>query len=279
MQATLEYIRTALAGVYDGGELETVCRALCLELLDIPQADFWLKASLEPDPQRQARLDAALDRLKRGEPLQYVLGFTSFCGLTFSVGPGVLIPRPETAELVEWVRSACAGSSGSLLDVGCGSGCISVTLASELRNWKVQGWDISDTALETSVRNAKANGVDVRFERHDILSRSGKGCRFDVIVSNPPYVTCSERNGMERNVLEYEPELALFVPDDDPLLYYRAIADFGLDALTPGGRLFFEINPLFAVEMEDMLAGLGYCDIETRTDIFGKRRMMSALLK
>lgn len=279
MQATLEHIRTELAGLYDKGEFDTVCKALCLELLDIPQTDFWLRNCLIPDSSREARLDAALDRLKRGEPLQYVLGTALFCGLSFSVGPGVLIPRPETAGLVEWVGTFCRGRGGSLLDVGCGSGCISVALASGLREWTVLGWDISDAALMISDRNAKANGVDVKFEKHDILSQSGKGYRFDVIVSNPPYVTSSERNGMERNVLDYEPELALFVPDNDPLLYYRAIARFGLDALTPGGRLFFEINPLFSSEMEGLLAGLGYCDIETRNDIFGKRRMMSALLK
>lgn len=279
MQATLEHIRNALAGVYSARELDAVCKALCLELLGISQTDFWLKANLEPDPQRQARLDAALDRLIQGEPLQYVLGYTSFCGLNFSVSPGVLVPRPETAELVEWVQATCQGRSGRLLDVGCGSGCISVTLASRLKGWTVQGWDVSDVALETSARNSKANGTDVSFEKHDILSQSGKGYSFDVIVSNPPYVTCSEKNEMERSVLDYEPELALFVPDNDPLMFYRAIARFGLDALKSGGRLFFEINPLFVHEMEEMLAGLGYCDLETKTDIFGKQRMMSALLK
>ncbi len=278
MQATLEHIRTELAGIYNKTDMETVCRALCLELLEIPQTDYWLKSNLQPDSSREARLDAALARLKQDEPLQYVLGCTLFCGLTFKVGPGVLIPRPETAELVEWVAEYCTGRNGRLLDIGCGSGCISVTLASKLKGWNVTGWDISDTALETSSANAKTNGVNVWFEKHDILQESGNGFKFSVIVSNPPYVTCSEKAEMERNVLEYEPGLALFVPDNDPLLFYKAIAAFGFDALEKGGRLFFEINPLFSVQMADMLAGMGYSDIAIKTDISGRQRMMSAVL-
>ncbi len=279
MRATLEHIRQELAGICDKAELETVSRALCLELLEIPQTDYWLKSNLQPDTSREARLDAALARLKQGEPLQYVLGCTSFCGLMFKVGPGVLIPRPETAELVEWVTEYCNGRNGQLLDVGCGSGCISITLALKLKGWIVTGWDISDAALETSAVNAKANGVSVVFEKHDIFQESGSGIKFGVIVSNPPYVTFSEKAEMERNVLEYEPELALFVPDSDPLLFYRAIATFGFDALEKGGRLFFEINPLFSDQMADMLAGMGYRDIVTKTDFFGRRRMMSAVLR
>lgn len=278
MQATLEHIRTELDGVYTGSELDTVCKALCLELLGISQTDFWLKEKLAADSERESRLDAALAHLKGGEPLQYVLGNASFCGLTFSVGPGVLIPRPETAELVEWALTACRAESGRLLDVGCGSGCISVTLASELPGWKITGWDVSDVALETSARNAAANGVKAVFEKHDILAASGRDFNFDVIVSNPPYVTCQEKNAMDRNVLDFEPELALFVPDNDPLLFYRAIAAFGLDALSDGGRLFFEINPIFATDMTDMLKSMGYADVETKKDIFGKKRMMSAIL-
>ena len=273
MKEILQRIEDALGGRYAAAELETIKKALCLELLGISAVSFYTKEKLSADTEK---LDKALARLAKGEPLQYVIGSTPFCGLTFRVDGRVLIPRPETAELVEWVAQD-AESQGSLLDVGTGSGCIAISLANRLPGWKVQGWDISEGALEVARENSRINGTEVEFRKADIL-KAEPDCRLDVIVSNPPYVMESEKAQMEDTVLDYEPHLALFVSDSDPLLFYKAIAEFGHRALNTGGRLYFEINPLLVEEMKDMLMGAGYRDVQVRNDIFGKPRMIKAIL-
>lgn len=275
MKDILKKIGQALSAVYDGQELESVSRALCLELLDIDKADFYTKAKLSADSNRDSRLDAALKRLEKGEPLQYVLGNAPFCGLNFKVGPGVLVPRPETGELVSWVISETSGPAG-ILDIGTGSGCIAVTLASKMPQCTVKGWDISDEALSYARSNSELNGTDVVFEKHDVLASDLPEARFDVIVSNPPYIIEKEKSDMARTVLDYEPALALFVPDNDPLLFYRAIAMFGKRALKPGGSLYFEINPMFAGQLQLLLERSGYHNVTLRRDIFGKLRMIKA---
>ena len=277
MNTVLQRIDKALAGLYDAAELESVKKALCLEYLDISAVCFYTREPLAPDPDRDRRLDDALGRLAKGEPLQYIIGYTPFCGLQFSVDGRVLIPRPETAELVEWVASENAGAA-SMLDIGTGNGCIAVTLARKLPGCKVHGWDISDGALEVARENSRQNGTDVEFRKVDILSAPACDCRFDVIVSNPPYVLESEKARMEDTVLAFEPHTALFVPDNDALLFYRAIAEFGKTSLTPGGRLYFEINPLKAQDMELMLSAAGYHNVELCSDIFGKLRFIKAIL-
>ena len=276
MKRLLSRIDDALGRRYDAQELETIKRALCTELLGVSALAFYTKDTLSLTPEQEALLAAALKRLEKGEPLQYVIGTTPFCGLTFKVDGRVLIPRPETAELVEWVAQD-ADSKGALLDVGTGSGCIAISLAHRLPGWKVQGWDISEGALEVARENSRLNGTQVEFRKVDILN-ADSDCRFDVIVSNPPYVLDSEKGQMEDTVLEYEPHLALFVSDSDPLLFYRAIAAFGHRTLNPGGRLYFEINPLKVEEMKDMLMSAGYRDVEVRNDIFGKPRMIKTIL-
>lgn len=273
MKEILQRIDDALGGRYAAAELETIKKALCLELLGISAVSFYTKEKVSIDT---VKLDEALHRLAKGEPLQYVIGSTPFCGLTFKVDERVLIPRPETAELVEWVAQDAA-SSGSLLDVGTGSGCIAISLAHRLPSWKVQGWDISDGALEVARENNHLNGTGVEFRKVDILYAE-PDCKFNVIVSNPPYVLESEKGQMEDTVLDYEPHTALFVSDSDPLLFYRAIAAFGHKALNPGGRLYFEINPLKVEEMKSMLMGAGYSNVEVRNDIFGKPRMIKTIL-
>ena len=240
------------------------------------QSDSKCLGTLSLTLDQEALLEDALKRLENGEPLQYVIGSTPFCGLTFKVDSRVLIPRPETAELVDWVAKD-AGSKGSLLDVGTGSGCIAVSLAHRLLGWKVQGWDISEGALEVARENSRLNGTEVEFRKVDILNASADS-KFDVIVSNPPYVMESEKAQMEDTVLEYEPHLALFVQDTDPLLFYKAIAEFGHRTLNTGGKLYFEINPLLVEEMKAMLMGAGYRDVQVRNDIFGKPRMIKAIL-
>ncbi len=273
MKEILQRIEGALGGRYVAAELESIKKALCLEYLGISAVSFYTKEKVSADT---GKLDKALARLAAGEPLQYVIGSTPFCGLTFRVDGRVLIPRPETAELVEWVAQD-ADSKGSLLDVGTGSGCIAVSLANRLPGWKVQGWDISDGALEVARENSRLNGTQVEFRKVDILNASADS-GFDVIVSNPPYVMESEKAQMEDTVLDYEPHLALFVSDSDPLLFYKAIAVFGHRALNTGGRLYFEINPLLVEEMKDMLMCAGYRDVQVRNDIFGKPRMIKAIL-
>lgn len=275
MKNILKKIGQALSAVYDGQELESVSRALCLELLDIDKADFYTKAKLSFDSDRDSRLDAALKRLEKGEPLQYVLGNAPFCGLNFKVGPGVLVPRPETGELVSWVISETSGPAG-ILDIGTGSGCIAVTLASKMPQCTVKGWDISDEALSYARSNSELNGTDVVFEKHDVLASDLPEARFDVIVSNPPYIIEKEKSDIDRTVLDYEPALALFVPDNDPLLFYRAIAMFGKRALKPCGSLYFEINPMFSGQLKQLLERSGYHNVTLRRDIFGKLRMIKA---
>lgn len=277
MKEILQRMDDALGGRYAAAELESIKKALCLELLGISAVSFYTKENLAPDTERDRKLDEVLNRLAEGEPLQYVIGSTPFCGLTFRVDCRVLIPRPETAELVEWVARECS-SEGTLLDIGTGSGCIAVTLAHKLPGWKVQGWDISEGALEVAQENSRLNGTDVELSKVDILSAPSSDRKFDVIVSNPPYVLESEKVQMEDTVLEHEPYTALFVPDNDALLFYRAIAEFGKKALNKGGILYYEINPLKAEALQEMLLKSGYHDIELRKDIFGKLRMIKAIL-
>ena len=277
MHNVLSRIDEALGGHYDASELETIKKALVTELLGVSALSYYTRETITLNPEQKLLLETVLERLKSGEPLQYVLGYTPFCGLKFLVDSRVLIPRPETAELVEWVARDASGQ-GTLLDIGTGSGCIAISLAHRLRGWNVQGWDISDGALEKARENNRLNGTDVEFRKVDILNAAEQDCRFDVIVSNPPYVLESEKSGMEKTVLDFEPHTALFVSNDDSLLFYRAIAEFGHRTLNEGGKLYFEINPLKAESLKDMLSDEGYHDIELRKDIFGKQRMIKAIL-
>lgn len=218
-------------------------------------------------------------RLLHGEPIQYILGTASFCGLDIAVGPGVLIPRPETEELVAWVTDsvcACFGDTKvHLLDVGTGSGCIALAVAKRLPEAHISALDVSEEALAQARRNASALGVQIDFFCQDILKTVGPEQRcWHVVVSNPPYICRSEAQDMERNVLDYEPHLALFVPDDDPLRFYRAIAQYASASLLPGGMLFFEINRAYAREMEQLLYGMGFEQVEVRKDAYGNDRMV-----
>lgn len=276
MRQVLQHINEALSGKYQGAELESICRALCLELLNINTIAYYTREDLPPDSRRDSLLEGALGRLAGGEPLQYVLGYAPLCGLRFNVNSHVLIPRPETAELVDWVAQDCHGGE-SILDIGTGSGCIAVTLSHLKPDCSVQAWDISEDALEVARQNNCINGTSVDFKRQDVLACDLCNPAFNVIVSNPPYIMDSEKSGMESTVLDFEPHLALFVPDSDPLRFYTAIATLGLSALKPGGSLYFEINPMESRAMREMLEDKGYHDVELRTDIFGKERMIKAI--
>ncbi len=228
------------------------------------------------------RIMEAANRVAQGEPVQYVIGETDFYGLTFNIAKGALIPRPETEELVEWGINSFNGENavtGKILDIGTGSGCIAISVAKNTEA-TVEAWDISDEALSIATDNAKKNDVKVDFRKVDVLNfmptdkDRGEYC---CIFSNPPYICNSESEDMENNVLDYEPHIALFVPDSDPLLFYRKIAEIGKELLMNDGMLFFEINRRFGKETVDMLTRLGYSDIELRQDQFENDRMVKAI--
>ena len=267
-----------LVPVYGEREAKAIGRLVMEETFGLSWSDLLMDRNPEGEAE-QHRLAAMTERLAKGEPVQYVLGEADFYGRRFRVTPDVLIPRPETAELCQWVvadvqmRVACR-----VLDIGTGSGCIAVTLAAELKNSRVAAWDISEAALAVARENAERTGVHVSFRQVDILDapHDDGQTAFDVIVSNPPYICCSEASGMEVNVLEHEPHLALFVPDDDPLLFYRAIGRYACKALADGGALYLEINPLYAAPLAALLAEQGFSAVEKRDDDYGKTRFIKA---
>lgn len=276
MKAIAKQINEHLSGCYSAGEISALARIIATELLGIPQMTFFLKDDVTLTAEQQTLLGNAIERLKKQEPIQYILGYSDFCGLRFKVTPATLIPRPETSELVEWITSEATGKEG-ILDIGTGSGCIAISLAHKLPQGKVTAWDISPDALAVATENSKANGCAVAFEEVDILAYEPTGELFDIIVSNPPYIKENEKTAMHSNVLDWEPHTALFVPDSDPLLFYRAIAEKGLTLLKTGGRLYFEINRAHGKETIEMLKSLGYRSIELRKDFAENDRMVRAV--
>ncbi|MFW5890086.1 MAG: peptide chain release factor N(5)-glutamine methyltransferase [Marinilabiliaceae bacterium] len=221
----------------------------------------------------------ALERLKNHEPIQYITGETEFFGLLFRVNGSVLIPRPETEELVEWVLQQSGTPAGArVLDIGTGSGCIAIALASRLPATTIEAWDVSPEAIEIARENARTNQVNVDFKLKDVLKLQHRSDDpFHLIVSNPPYVRDVEKELMNSNVLDYEPHVALFVDDEDPLLFFRAIAQFAIKNLVAGGKLFFEINRDFGEATRELLAGYGFEQIEVRKDLSGNSRMVKAV--
>jgi len=222
-------------------------------------------------------LKRALADLERGRPVQYVLGKVFFEGCTIGVREGVLIPRPETAELVRWAKSVLSGAP-TILDAGTGSGAIAVALAKAFPQAKVFGVDVSEEALEVAKENSRVNGVAIDFLRADLLQAPDERClvphSFDLIISNPPYIRMSEKRYMRTNVLDYEPHMALFVPDEDPLLFYRALADWGAVLLTAGGLLMVEVNEQMGGEIRELFVCKGFSSVEVREDVNGKVRMV-----
>lgn len=276
MKTIANRINKGLADIYTAGEVSALTRIIATELLGFSQTTFFLKDDVTLTAEQNALLDNAIERLKKQEPTQYILGYCDFCGLRFKVTPATLIPRPETSELVEWVASEATGNE-NILDIGTGSGCIAVSLAHKLPQSKVTAWDISLDALAVASENSKANGCAITFEQVDILEYQPNSEQFDIIVSNPPYIKENEREAMHSNVLDWEPHTALFVPDSDPLLFYRTIAEKGRSILKPGGRLYFEINRAHGKETIGMLSALGYTNIELRKDFAENDRMIRAI--
>ncbi len=320
---TYQQLWQSLTPLYDAGEAQAIVRTVLDVKYGMTLTDIICGKVNEISADEERKLEEIIIRLQKGEPVQYVLGEADFAGRTFHVEPGVLIPRPETAELCQWIEEDMAGKSTvssedfsedspqatddarQILDICTGSGCIAITLGLNIPNSEVTGWDISEDALRIAQGNVEMmKAGNVRIEHQDALAlpkvaetdnekmkgnddkevvkpkgeaKTPSTQKWDLIVSNPPYICEKEKADMEKNVLEHEPSLALFVPDEDPLKFYRAIAEYASSALKSGGALYFEINPIYEKETREMLLKLDFKDIETKEDAFGKKRMMRAM--
>lgn len=286
MKKLIPSLRSALAPCYEGDELQTVVKALCCELLGFDEYTYYLKEDVTLSEDQTSLLVNGVRRLLRGEPLQYVLGNAPFAGFSVKVDGNVLIPRPETGQLIRLALEQ--SSSRSFLDVGTGSGCIALALAKADGGKDVVACDVSEEALSVARSNAEANHADIRFVKADVLSivTDGRlpdgllGVEVDGIVSNPPYIRQCEHIFMEERVLGWEPTLALFVPDDDPLLFYRALALLGQSSLLrPGGALCVEINRDFGFETATLFHLYGYEEIRVIPDLFGNERFVTCKKK
>ena len=324
---TYQQLWQSLTPLYDAGEAQAIVRTVLDVKYGMTLTDIICGKVNEISADEERKLEEIIIRLQKGEPVQYVLGEADFAGRPFHVEPGVLIPRPETAELCQWIEKdmieksivssedSPEDSSGNspqatddarrILDICTGSGCIAITLGLNIPNSEVTGWDISEDALRIAQGNVEMmKAGNVRIEHQDALAlpkaaetdnekmkgnddkevvkpkgkaKTPSTQKWDLIVSNPPYICEKEKADMEKNVLEHEPSLALFVPDEDPLKFYRAIAEYASSALKSGGALYFEINPIYEKETREMLLKLDFKDIETKEDAFGKKRMMRAM--
>ena len=276
VKEAIQQLRESLSPVVEAGELQAMIRVICEDVFNYDQVDVALRQDHElPDfaPERIAEIIA---RLKRHEPLQYVVGCARFHGHRFKVTPAVLIPRPETEQLVDLIIDENPDADLKVLDMGTGSGCIAIALARALTFAQVDALDASRDALAVARQNAallKTPGV--RFFESDMLASQPSAC-YDIIVSNPPYICWSERESMDRNVKDFEPGQALFVPDSDPLLYYKAIAHYASQSLEHGGKLYLEINQRFGNEVKHLLESCGLDDVRIIEDSFGHVRFAAA---
>lgn len=270
-----------IATSYDDGEARAIARILIEELFGLSYTDIVCGATDELSADDTLRLDTAVRRIEQGEPLQHVLGYADFCGNRFGVNASVLIPRPETEWLVNEGERLMNGAPNTtpsapkrILDIGTGSGCIAISLKLRLSDAYVEAWDISEEALRTAESNAKALEAEVAFCKRDALRAEESAAPWNLIVSNPPYICDSERAAMDDNVLLHEPHTALFVPDDDPLRFYRAIARYALRSLSDGGSLLFECNTRYAEATGEMMREMGFENVTVNDDCFGLPRFV-----
>ena len=280
MRQLIERIGVALSNRHTSHEeLSAIVRAVCCDILGISTSTYYLKEELTLTDEQKGRLDDTISRLQQGEPLQYIEGKAPFCGMDFLVTPATLIPRPETTELVDWVALDNTMQSPRILDLGTGSGCIAISLSKRLPQATVEACDISHEALEIAKENGVRNEAKVSFFRHDMLDLATPlPHSYNILVSNPPYIKQSEAAEMEDHVTQWEPHTALFVPDDDALRFYRAIAEIGrTDALLPGGSIYVEINQALGEETAALFEGYGYKEVELRKDIYGNDRMIKGV--
>lgn len=283
MKETTIYIQESLKTLYPPEEIRWFIRLIFSHVCGLSYNQQLLCKDKQISVKEKEEIVTIVDRLKSMEPLQYIFGQTEFYSLPLIVNRSVLIPRPETEELVEMIIKSFAHVSGTplrILDIGTGSGCIAIALKKYIPNATVTAIDVSHTALQTAKENAVLNQTEINFIQADILytekATSLISGPFDLIVSNPPYIREDEKSSMSANVLEYEPHQALFVPNKDPLLFYKAIADFALQKLTPEGRIYLEINPLCDIMATDMLHKKGFAQTEITRDLSGKNRFITA---
>jgi release factor glutamine methyltransferase len=281
---------TSLLPVVDEAEAQSFFYLVAEYLHQLRRIDLALDPTFQITEAQLQQWESIRHRLLTHEPIQYILGSTTFCDLPFSVTPHVLIPRPETEELVAWIVEHFllldinptsnfqlpTSNPNRILDIGTGSGCIAIALAKNLPMFAVSALDVSDKALQIARLNAEKNAVQINFISQNILETSKLDQQFDVIVSNPPYVRELEKHEIQANVLEHEPHLALFVADEDPLLFYRKIGELALDALTPNGNLFVEINQYLGEETLKLFREIGFTQVELRKDLYGNDRMIRA---
>ena len=275
-QYKVEFI-SQLSSIYGEGEAESFFFLILEEKHQLKRIDLALKIDLEFSELEIQTWNAILTQLKLEIPIQYILGTTSFYGFTFEVNENVLIPRPETEELVEWIIKDCLSRNDlkiKVLDIGTGSGCIAISIAKNLDTAQVYALDVSEKALATAQKNAVLNKVNITFLQNNILEITDLDQQFDVIVSNPPYVRNLEKVEIKKNVLDNEPHLALFVTDDDALVFYRKIAQLAHKNLSKNGKLFFEINQYLGKETVELLENLGFDNIKLKKDIYGNDRMI-----
>ena len=282
MQQFLKDLQTSLKGEYSESEIHVLGMLILEKLTGFSRIWLLIHKELKLNDEQNIIASQYLERLKNHEPIQYILGETEFYGLKFKVNPSVLIPRPETEELVEWVKPPHPPKGGflsgtpTLLDVGTGSGCIAVALKKKFPSANVSAMDISPEALALAKENAALNEVNIEFIQDDILHPAATDRKWDVIVSNPPYIPASEQRYLHKNVTDFEPHLALFVQDNDPLIFYRKIAEFALSHLTAGGRLYFEIHQSLGRQCCQLLESMGFQSVELRKDLSGNDRMISS---
>ena len=276
-----EFIK-ALSSLYDEMEIESFFYIILEQFHNKKRIDLALQPKMEMDALQLLRWETVLSELKKEKPIQYILGETEFYGLRFRVNENTLILRPETEELVELIISdnqiTKNTNSFTILDIGTGSGCIAISLAKNLSNAKVSAIDVSEKALEMAKKNAEINEVNVNFILADVLKLSTLQEKYDVIVSNPPYVRNLEKHEIKPNVLEFEPHLALFVEDDDALIFYRKIAELALKNVSENGKLYFEINQYLGKETVELLENLGFKNVKLLKDIYENDRMVSATI-
>ncbi|MBT3421487.1 MAG: peptide chain release factor N(5)-glutamine methyltransferase [Bacteroidetes bacterium] len=272
------HIVAKLSSLYGELEAQAIVYLLFEDLLGIRKTDIFTKNSDVLSKSDLIKLKYAEADLLQQIPIQHIVGFAYFMDLKIKVNKDVLIPRPETEELIQLVLNDFKDASIRILDIGTGSGCIAISIKNKLPKANVQAIDVSEKALNLAKENAKVNGVDVEFTQIDILNerewQKFSNQKFDVIISNPPYVTQSDKLQMQKNVLEYEPELALFVPEENPLLFYKSIAEFSKRYLVPKGKIYLEINEGLANETKSLYIDSGFFNVDFLQDMMGKKRMM-----
>lgn len=281
LKAIAEIFRKELSDLYDVKEIDSLFNMAIADIANISAARIKAFPEHEASDEQFQYIIKLINELKTGKPIQYILGHAEFFGLTFNVNPSVLIPRPETEELVEWILLSVKDqkSVNHILDIGTGSGCIAISLKKNLSEVSVSAIDISEDALKTAEENAKINNVDLIFIQADILDtvHEVERPKYDIIVSNPPYVTLEDKEHMHTNVTDFEPHTALFVPEDDPLVFYKAIAEFAVKNLEIGGLIFFEINESYGEQIVELLKDKSFNNIELRKDLSEKDRMIKAI--